>query len=270
MTAFDIIRIALAIQAHAASDPVPMEALTAQSPEIASLVVVEPSQPQLWEMQGEVVADSLSLWLNETEVSDAFLIIVRLPRIVDRDIPQQIERLLAMPSGIGPEFNAFGLCLQTPSGLQAYWLNQHWNDRGKHLSLWRSSEDDVKCQRSTPEYETAREGLIAANDAMIAYTAKVFGPQSGWITEHMIPYADLIRSNGEMAHRFDGLLQPGDRKALLEAAFGLDIFGGMGSWNDHFPPEELENEFHDVEDSRRAAWDRAILAGVNGIDAGSD
>ncbi len=263
----ELIRIALSLQAFVGGDAQALDRLESDYHSGSPVAVVEPAETPLWSRQGEVVYGDLSTWLAALGIddpSDIYIAINRSPLFLSHE---ELQEYIAEPAGFGPEYHDIALCITSTAGTQAYWLNSFQNYGKTHLTLWRLNDDKASCDRETASLEQARSQLIAAQERMITYTETVFGPDGFWVSDVFRPNLELIQSDGAGGHAFASVLEPGQRRALIEARAGLKnagVFGGMGTWTDHYPPEELEGEYQEVLESWSAAADLATIAVVNG------
>lgn len=265
----DLVRLVLAIQAMIAGDPAPLAAFEELGPEYRELVLVEPVPEPYWTMHGEIISNDLANWALEWREKPgvrAFLAVRREPLFLDRfdDIPMLLDR----GTGFGPEGTSVVLCLESDIERAAFWLADERPGDARRLSLWRLPEWPADCERHRPAPDEAWTALDGALELMTDYTAEVFGTDSFWLEDSFRPHRALLHSDGRGRSLFDGLVEPGERKALLEASYGLNLGGGMGSWSDHYPPEGFEGKYQQALEAWREAADMAALAAVNTLAPG--
>ncbi len=266
MPEMELVRLILTIQGLLAGDTEAATRLETLQLEMADLVIVEPVEDPLWQNHGTIISENLAGWVAELDPDDsveAYLVINRLPLFLE--LPHdEFDAFLQSSRGFGPERVESALCIQTSDRAELYWLNEHYRDDRVWYSLWRSPGEGPRCEHRTVGGEAARHGYVAAIEEKIAYTEQVFSPDSFWISEYMRPQIEMIESDGHSGRLFDGLVDPGTSRALLEAAFGYVTGGGMGSWDDHFPPDHLLASQQAVLERNRNAYDAALLFAVNG------
>lgn len=260
----DILRLVLAIQAMIAGDPGPLATYQAKSAEYREMVIVEPAETPYWPMHGNVISGDLSGWvqnISRTEGARAYLSLRRVPLFFDR--PYSYDDLLDETLGYGPERVSTILCLETGSERSAYWLADNRIGEQRRLSLWRLAEWPDDCPQTGPSPEDAKLALVQALELLSNYTEAVFGADSIWLKNYLVPHQELLQTDGASRTAFEGLVVPGERRMLLEASVTLGLFGGMGSWSDHLPPEGLESQHREALEAWSAARDMAMLSAVN-------
>lgn len=258
---FETVRLILAIQAMIAGDPAPLAAYQDESAEYREIVIVEPAAVAYWPMHGEVVSHDLRAWseaLSQREGARAYLSLKRIPRFLER--PYNIIEDVV---GYGPEYVSAIMCVETVAERNAYWISDKWVLDQRRLSLWKLEEWPEDCAPTGPGAEEATLALGNALNLLIEYTSEVFGDDSIWIRDYLTPHLNLLGTDGASRTAFQEMLVPGQRRMLLEAAFGLGIFGGMGSWSDHYPPEGYEEQQQEALEAWFTATEMALMSAVN-------
>lgn len=257
----DIVRLILAIQAMIAGDPAPLAAYQEAAVEYREIVIVEPAADSYWPMHGEIISDDLNAWaqaLSQTEGARVYLSLKQMPLFFERP-HDVIEEAL----GYGPEYVTAIMCVETVEERSAYWISDNWVVDQRRLSLWRLKEWPRDCAPVGPSTQQAKLALSNALDLLTGYTSEVFGTDSVWIEDYLIPHQTFLTTDGASRTAFEGLVIPGERRILLEAAFGLGMFGGMGTWSDHYPPEGYETQHQEALEAWVASRDMAMLSAVN-------